>query len=372
MIDSHHLLIRLRCIWLLIAAVAFCGCTNSLREQQLASVENSTARSSKHSTGTVELTVTIQPATLRLSDEARLILEIKLPLKSKADFPNLTNELDEFTVVDTREPLPAFDGEFELIRREYQLQPKKAGKFRLLIPPVYFDSKIGGEQIEMTASADGQLKREFIEAESIDVEVLSDIAAETASLESMRNSTGPIQLTASYTEWVKWLLLAAVLLLVIGAAIIAALRARKTRTQLPLSARQLALAELQALIDSILAQTDCKLYYVELTAVVRRYIERSSGIRAPELTTDEFLGEISTTPGFSSSLKLNLKAFLESADLIKFAGQNPSELEVADSLSKAREFIDIAFDPPAHDQPAQFDSNQKDFSERPAASEVSL
>jgi len=48
----------------------------------------------------------------------------------------------------------------------------------------------------------------------------------------------------------------------------------------------------QKLAASGLMETDVKVYFVELTAIVRRYIERTTGIRAPEQTTEEFLCEI--------------------------------------------------------------------------------
>jgi len=53
-------------------------------------------------------------------------------------------------------------------------------------------------------------------------------------------------------------------------------------------------------------------FYVELTMVVRRYIQRKYGIRAPHLTTEEFLREAKPSD--------ELRKFLESADMVKFAG----------------------------------------------------
>jgi len=53
-------------------------------------------------------------------------------------------------------------------------------------------------------------------------------------------------------------------------------------------------------------------FYVELTMVVRRYIQRKYGIRAPHLTTEEFLREAKPSD--------ELRKFLEAADLVKFAG----------------------------------------------------
>ena len=60
-------------------------------------------------------------------------------------------------------------------------------------------------------------------------------------------------------------------------------------------------------------------FYVELTMVVRRYIQRKYGIRAPHLTTEEFLAEV-VAGGDRLASPARLRQFLESADMVKFAG----------------------------------------------------
>ena len=72
-------------------------------------------------------------------------------------------------------------------------------------------------------------------------------------------------------------------------------------------------------------------YYVELTMVVRRYVQRKYGIKAPHLTTEEFLRE------FNSDA---LKEFLENADMIKFAGVQATEAMAADAAKSAKEYLE--------------------------------
>ena len=80
-------------------------------------------------------------------------------------------------------------------------------------------------------------------------------------------------------------------------------------------------------------------FYVELTMVVRRYIERRYGVRAPHLTTDEFLRAAGADPAFPQTSITELKAFLESADLVKFAGLEATP-EMADGATgKARNYL---------------------------------
>lgn len=80
-------------------------------------------------------------------------------------------------------------------------------------------------------------------------------------------------------------------------------------------------------------------FYVELTMVVRRYIERQYGVRAPNLTTDEFLRAAGANAEFTQTSVAELKAFLESADLVKFAGLEATP-EMADGATgKARNYL---------------------------------
>lgn len=58
------------------------------------------------------------------------------------------------------------------------------------------------------------------------------------------------------------------------------------------TANQLAMRKLASLLDSRLHERDVKLFYTNLTAIVRWYIEQKTEIRAPELTTEEFLREM--------------------------------------------------------------------------------
>ena len=80
-------------------------------------------------------------------------------------------------------------------------------------------------------------------------------------------------------------------------------------------------------------------FYVELTMVVRRYIQRRHSVRAPNLTTDEFLRAAAENPAFTRDALEGLRQFLESSDMVKFAGVEATP-EMADSATdKAREYL---------------------------------
>ena len=80
-------------------------------------------------------------------------------------------------------------------------------------------------------------------------------------------------------------------------------------------------------------------FYVELTMVVRRYIQRRHAVRAPNLTTDEFLRAAAENPAFTREALEGLRQFLESSDMVKFAGVEATP-EMADSATdRARDYL---------------------------------
>jgi len=74
-------------------------------------------------------------------------------------------------------------------------------------------------------------------------------------------------------------------------------------------------------------------FYVELTMVVRRYVQRKYGIQAPHLTTEEFLRNHRIIE-LSNNRISELRAFLESADMVKFAGVEATP-EMADAATES-------------------------------------
>jgi hypothetical protein len=131
-----------------------------------------------------------------------------------------------------------------------------------------------------------------------------------------------------------------------GAAALAALLYGLTRLsrrvrEYRMSPVERAMAELKRLLSRNLPGRGLyKEFYIELTMVVRRYIERTHGIRAPEQTTQEFLDAASRDARFTPEVLAQLRTFLESADLVKFAGQEASLAMTDDATAKAKTYIE--------------------------------
>jgi hypothetical protein len=81
-------------------------------------------------------------------------------------------------------------------------------------------------------------------------------------------------------------------------------------------------------------------WFVELSGVVREYLEGRYQIRAPELTTEEFLVTVSQSGVLTEAHRELLAKFLERCDEVKFAGVRPDSTESLVTLKSARGFIE--------------------------------
>lgn len=138
-----------------------------------------------------------------------------------------------------------------------------------------------------------------------------------------------------------WILAALAAALALAAAVFGLTRLSRRIREYRMSPVERALAELTRLLSRNLpARGLYKEFYIELTMVVRRYIERAHGIRAPEQTTQEFLAAAASRPAFTPEVLAQLRTFLESADLVKFAGQEATTAMADDATAKARAYVE--------------------------------
>lgn len=87
-------------------------------------------------------------------------------------------------------------------------------------------------------------------------------------------------------------------------------------------------------------QQEVDSWYVELSDIVRRYIEDRYGVRAPELTTEEFLREARGQLALQPAQRELLEAFLQTCDRVKFAGYLPQTTESQQAFAEAQRFLD--------------------------------
>lgn len=138
----------------------------------------------------------------------------------------------------------------------------------------------------------------------------------------------------------RWMLCIVIAAAIVALAVFLVRRIRHAVKIRMMSPSERALHELAQLLGRHLVEKGLiKDYYIELTHVVRRYIERAYGIRAPRQTTDEFLASARIDERFAQASLAELSDFLRSSDLIKFAGVAATG-EMADAAAySARRYI---------------------------------
>ena len=83
-----------------------------------------------------------------------------------------------------------------------------------------------------------------------------------------------------------------------------------------------------------------KEYYTALSDIIRQYLENRFSFRAPEMTTEEFLGSIKEAAELEDKHKKLLKEFLFHCDMVKFAKYGPTPLEMLDVFKSAENLVD--------------------------------
>lgn len=97
---------------------------------------------------------------------------------------------------------------------------------------------------------------------------------------------------------------------------------------------------LEQLKDQELVQPQhCEEYYLQITNIVRQFIEEKYLIRASIKTTQEFLVEMTQNPQLSESVQALLSEFLIRSDRVKFAEHVPTPVECEEAYKAAETLI---------------------------------
>lgn len=139
----------------------------------------------------------------------------------------------------------------------------------------------------------------------------------------------------------QWMLLlggVVAVLLLIGLGVLIGLWLRRARAVKPLTPGQKALAGLSGLEAGVEGR-DPYAFSVEVSDVLRAYVSEALMLPATSQTSPEFLASVAQQERFSSAERELLAAFLDKADLIKFARLQASERDSRELLNQARDFV---------------------------------
>lgn len=278
------------------------------------------------SSGPVRLSILADPPKVRLDRDILLTLRVSAPSNVDVSIPRLAGRLAGFSL----------DGEFTRealsgkTAREYcyRLKPEIAAEYRIGPMAVIWSNRSG------EASSDGWFQTPPIVFQASAVAPGAP-GADIGDIVGPRWIPPPLKTVAIWVGaflglaglvWLAWLLNR---------------RVRRAIQLRRMSPRERALLEISSLVQrNLVGKGRIKEFYLELTMIVRRYIERAHAVRAPELTTEEFLQAAVGNPDFPRNAVLSLRTFLNTGDLVKFAAYRPAPEVIEQTLATARNYID--------------------------------
>lgn len=280
------------------------------------------------SKGNIMVTVTVDPATIRLDKDVILTIRITAPSEIEVAMPAMDDRTKGFIINGTLDKEQVTHAGKTTLERQLLLTPVISDEYRVApFPVIYSDKSKSPAESAWFASRPLILDT----APVIDGKADKDISA----------SLKPIWIYPPFKTVVLYFFF---IILGIAAIYLAWKLMKKLRRQIQLlrmSPKERALEELAELMArDLVGKNLVKEFYLELTMIVRRYIERAHTIRAPEQTTEEFLGAVSSDARFNREVIIRLKAFLEAADLVKFAAYHPDQESIRRATDTARGYVE--------------------------------
>jgi hypothetical protein len=317
-------------------ALAACGGANDQAPPDPSLLPAADALTKTTEVGPVKAVVRVWPAKPSLVDAVYLRLEVSAPDGVTIDAPFQEagdQRLGRFRVVgfsrDTKRP----ETGGQLHVQTYTLEPPASGRQR--IPPLRLEMLDG----RANTSADAKKAQEIL-TEEVPLEI-APVPVEQASAK-LKDARGELDPDVGKTSWAVIVGLAGGAL-VLGSGSILLWRTMRSRRRVVAqrTAYEDAVSQLRRLEDKGAPDSDsADFWFVELSSIVRRYLEGRYEIRAPELTTEEFLLVATARPELTSEHRKLLEAFLERCDRVKFAGYRPDAEESIATLAAARGFVE--------------------------------
>ncbi len=291
----------------------------------------------------VRITLETDRQTIGIADRLRLTLSVDAPLDTQVVLPKITDTLGPFTVHKHVQTGPeATTPQTQQWKHEYVLETSESGE--LTIPALTFSYSSSPRP---KTDAD-ETSSQHISTDPLVITVTS-ILPNDADVKAPQDIAPPVTLSRQGLPPWLWTGAAALATLVLVMAVIWWYRRRRqTTTTVPLPpqpAHVLALDALRRLQQQdFIGQRQIEPFYVQVSAILRRYVEWRFNLRAPEQTTEEFLSAAATSHGLLGTHRGLLSTFLEHCDLVKFARHEPTALDMQQAFDHAKTFVEQTAD----------------------------
>ncbi len=277
--------------------------------------------------GSVRAALTLSRSDVHLDRDLLLTIEVTAPSEVRVTLPEFGGRFDGFLLSGAYDDTPTAAAGQSLHRRHARLTPIVADEYR--IAPLVVTC------LDQSASPPRPM---WFTTPPVALELAPVI--DGAAPGTVAETFKPVWIRPSARTVLGWVLATLAILAAAFPLFHLAKRIRRHVVLARLSPRERAMHELRELLARRLVEKGLvKDFYVELTMVVRRYIERQHRIRAPEQTTEEFLAAIGDDPRFDADVAARLREFLQSADMVKFAAHHPGDAAIEAAVDTARSYV---------------------------------
>ena len=299
-------------------------CTRVLRWPVLAVAAFGAVCASASAAEDVTVQASADRPAVTIGEPIRYVVTVQHPARVAIDGPSMVGTVGDFHVDRSGSAPDRRDHGMVVTERWYQLSMMSTGTFTIPPPVVTYRGPDGAAH-EVRGAA-------------VTVTVKSVLPAHWEA-QDIHDIKPPISLRRSW--WWLWILG----LLAAAGGGLAWWRRRQAQPHRvsgppPKPAHVIALEALEALRQERLpAQGRYEEYYVRLSNIARRYVEHRFKLRAPEMTTEEFLQIASNDESLTHAQRQLLREFLMHCDLVKFARYQPSEHEAEEMFTAAVRFV---------------------------------
>ncbi len=284
--------------------------------------------------GPVAARVRLEPDSPVIGDPMTLLIEVIAEDGVEVLMPEFGEALDRFSIMDFAPREQLDDQGRTLFSQRYTLRAPISGSHTLPSILIEFVDRRPGRD----PAPEGQDAYELL-TEPMAFEVASLVPdAASADLSPPMGELAPLGSRVT-SPW-RWLLGLALLAIAVSPFVYRFwLRWRERRSVR--SAYEVARSELDALLAARRPRPEqANPFFVELSGIVRRYLERRFAVRSPELTTERFLELVSGSPDLTKAHQDLLRDFLRQSDLVKFAHHIPSPKAIDEAIDAAARFLE--------------------------------
>ncbi|UOE49060.1 hypothetical protein MTO98_32195 [Mucilaginibacter sp. SMC90] len=271
---------------------------------------------------------TLDKKSILIGEQTQLNLSIRFHVKDSIGFPKLADSIGKVRIVNfkTDTVFDKGDKSIETINRRYTITAFDSGMY--VIPSYVFKSPVGD-----------------LPTDTLNLDVRTVAVDTTKAFYDIKQ---PLTIKYTFWDWLRdnWKLVVGILAAMVatGAVVYYLLKRPKkevvveeVKPDVPLHVQ--ALQKLEEIKNKQLWQHDqVKQYYIELSDVVREYLEKRYTIQALEQTSEEIFASLRNMDIASEDRNL-LRQLLVLSDMVKFAKEKPAANENEKSMENAVTFI---------------------------------